>query len=302
MTMLDDAAPRNDHEVQEAVRHLLLGVAPERSTELQSFMETYPLRFNFLPDDGRDGKFVMEAGNYREVHFNHRVLRAFWVATFAAWEGYRVCAEADEDLTSFRALLTCVRSVLEAADPEQVPLPDGVPEPGQLADQTNHPQARAAGELAMFASGWALLHEVRHCQHQIDGTSTTWEKDAAKKHEEELSCDAFATEFILSQTGNYAQAHAVDRQKVEQKRQIGVNFALFAMAVISRDKWAATDTHPSMQQRIDATWGHLRGNSPNLTALVISMMAFETLHAEWPEVPRPGAVVEVVDRGSYTTR
>jgi len=285
MDLLDNAAPRHDSDVQEAVRNLLTGVAPERNAELQAFLDQFSLRFNLLPDSGRDGAFVMDAGGYRDVRFNHRVLRAFWVATFAAWEGFRACAEADEDLSHFHSLLRCVQSILDATVPEQVPLPTGVPVPGELVDGTKHPQMRAAGELAMFAGGWALLHEVRHCQHQQEGTSTSWETDSAKKHGEEISCDAFATEFILSQLWRYADQHAADRSKVEQKRQLGVNFALFALTVISRDRWDATETHPSMQHRIDATWEYLRNHSPNLNAMAISGMAFATLQAVWPGAP-----------------
>lgn len=292
MDLFDDAAPRRDTDVQEAVRNLLTGVAPERDAELQTFLDQFSLRFNLLPDSGRDGTFVMDAGGYRDVRFNHRVLRAFWVATFAAWEGFRACAEADEDLSHFQSLLACVQSILVAEAPEQVPLPTGVPLPGGLVDGTKHPQMRAAGELAMFAGGWALLHEVRHCQHQQEGTSTSWEADSAKKHGEELSCDSFATEFILSQLSRYADQHAADRSKVEQKRQLGVSFALFALTVISRNHWGATETHPSMQDRIDATWDYLRHHSPNLNAMAISGMAFATLQAVWPGAPDPLASLQ----------
>ena len=287
MDLFDHASPRRDSDVQDAVRSLLIGVAPEREAELHVFLDKFSLRFNLLPDSGRCGTLVMDAGGYRDVRFNHRVLRAFWVATFAAWEGYRACAEADEDLTYFQSLLDCVQSILDAEAPEQVPLPAGVPVPGEMVDGIKYPQMRAAGELAIFAGGWALLHEIRHCQHQQEGTSTSWEADSAKRHGEELSCDGFATEFVLSELSKYAYQHSADRLKVEQKRQLGVSFALFSLTVISRNNWDATETHPSMQDRIDAIWNHLRHRSPNLNAMAISRMAFATLQAVWPGAPEP---------------
>jgi hypothetical protein len=95
---------RNDEGIQQIVKNMFLGVAPERADELEKMWVENDLRFNVLPDDGRDGRFVMDAGCYREIRFNHRVMRAFWVASFAAWEGYRACAEAvvvNKDVRSF---------------------------------------------------------------------------------------------------------------------------------------------------------------------------------------------------------
>jgi hypothetical protein len=40
-----------------------------------------------LTHDTHDGeRFMMKAGMDRYVRFNHRVVRAFWIAAFAAWE------------------------------------------------------------------------------------------------------------------------------------------------------------------------------------------------------------------------
>jgi hypothetical protein len=44
---------------------------------------------------------------------------------------------------------------------------------------------------------------------------------------------------------------SVDAHQVHQKRQIGVYFALFAMALICAGRWAESETHPALQTRID---------------------------------------------------
>lgn len=73
-------ALRDDDDVKNAVRHALLGSAPERETELIDLWSVLEPRFQ-LTDDTHDGeRFVMEAGMYRYVRFNHRVVRSFWIA------------------------------------------------------------------------------------------------------------------------------------------------------------------------------------------------------------------------------
>ena len=81
------SARRSDAEVQEAVRSLFEGVAPERNSELEKLWKDYKPRFNILADD-RPNEPVMQVRLYHddEIEFNHRAMRAFWLAAFIAWE------------------------------------------------------------------------------------------------------------------------------------------------------------------------------------------------------------------------
>ncbi len=277
---------RNDQPVQDAARYLFEGVAPERKDELKALWDRYSPRFNMLDDLGREGRFVLDAGLYREVRFNHRAVRVFWVASFAAWEGYRAVAqsvaEGRLDLTRFKALVDCVRDILAADDPEAVPLPRGIPQPGALLDARLNPQLRAAAELAHFAAGWPLLHEIRHLQHQQEGTGAGAEADRAARHAEELSCDAFATEFLLARVADYAREHQEDAGLVLQKRKIGVYFSFFAMTLVAKDRWGLSETHPALQDRIDAV---MKISAPSLLAEAIGHLAFVALRLLWPEAP-----------------
>src|SRR5262249_17699731 len=132
---------RNDQEIQDAARNLFEGIAPERRAELAALWAKYAPRFSILEDLTGDGPFILEAGAYRDVHFNHRVMRAFWLAAFAAWEGYRAIMEqvtgGTLDLAPFGELIQCVEAILAADDPEAVSLPNGIPEPGTLPDKAN---------------------------------------------------------------------------------------------------------------------------------------------------------------------
>ena len=241
----------------------------------------------------------MEAGMYRFVRFNHRVVRAFWIAGFAAWEAYRVVAETPEleplDLKRLVELVNAFERVLESDVPELEALPRDVPEPGQYDD---NPQLRAGGELATLGVGWALLHEVRHLKHQQDGDAADpYEADPTRRRKEELSCDAFATQFLLDQLDSYAQQEKVSPNVVRRKRELGIYFALFAMTLMARDQWGASRSHPSIQARIDAV-RTLMGSQRDEVAEAIASVAFATLHALMPG--SPGIVPAPDDAGSPT--
>ncbi len=280
---------RSDQAVQVAARVLFEGIAPERNGELKDLWQRYSPHFYILEDITREGPFIMDAGRYREVRFNHRAMRAFWVSAFAAWEGYRAIAEgvvaSKIDLERFKSIVECVQDILRASDPEAVSLPENIPQPGSLPAAKQYPQMRAPAELAHFATGWALLHEVRHLIHQQEGTSAPPSASRAENHAEELSCDAFAIRFLLDKIGAYAARDGVDPALVRQKRKIGMYFAFFAMAVISKDHWDASDSHPAMQTRMTAATQLMGGNGTDVPDAV-AYMSFAALAMLWPNAPK----------------
>ena len=281
---------RNDAEVQNAVRHLFLGVAPGRQSELFELWKKYNLRFNILTNAGPDGLFVLDAGAYRDVRFNSRVMRAFWLASFIAWEGYRAIAEGYEaeniNLSRFRGMVDCFNRILTEEDSEAIALPAGTPDPGDLPDGKKRPQMRAAAELAVFAAGWALLHEVRHLRHQQEGTGAAMADPAEEWRKEELSCDLYATQFLLDRADEYARAAGEPVDKVRQKREIGIYFALFALVLIGAGHWHETDTHPAMERRIAEVMKKMNADGTRPTD-AIAHAAFVALWTVFPEAPGP---------------
>ncbi|GEM_PF-656239 len=291
--------PREDEQVKTAVRNVLLGSAPERESELASLWSLLEPRFQLTADTHDGARLVMEAGMYRFVRFNHRVVRAFWIAGFAAWEAYRVVAETPEleplDLKRLAELIDAFERVLESDAPELEALPKDVPEPGHYE---GNPHLRAPGELATLGVGWALLHEVRHLKHQQDGDAADpYEEDPTQRRNEEMSCDAFATKFLLDQLDAYAQREKASPNLVRRKRELGIYFALFAMTLMARDKWSASQTHPSIQARIDAVRA-LMGSQRDEVAEAIASVAFATLHTLMPG--SPGIFPSPDDASSFT--
>jgi len=197
----------------------------------------------------------MEAGLYRIVRFNHRVMRLFWLGAFIAWEGYvslhaHLVGEQGASFARFREMIDNFSRVLTEGDPATIPSPAGVPVPGSFPARSD--PMRGPAELAVFCAGWALLHEIRHIQFQQEGKS----------------------------------AVSVSEQQVHFKRSVGIYFALFTMALASRDRWGETHTHPAFQDRIVAIRRHMGPDDINL-ADAIAHAAFGALWHFWPNAPGP---------------
>jgi Peptidase U49 len=281
---------RDDGEVQEAGRNILEGVAPERKQELAQLWTRYAPKFSVVENAGDAGLFVMMGGCYRDVWFNPRAMRAFWLTSFIAWEGYRAVAESvnddNIDLARFRRMIDCLLQILTENDPEAIPLPGGVPAPGSYPDDAAFPQERATAELATFATGWAFLHELRHIQHQQDGTGAGAEATREEYYSEEFSCDEYATRFLLDQIDTFAASEKAASGLVRQKRELGIYFALFAMALIEPQKASESDTHPAMQDRINRVVQQMATSGLEKSD-VVAHGAFSALWMIRPEVAAP---------------
>jgi hypothetical protein len=266
--------------LEQIIWQVLVDSAPEREGELSAIWHELNPIVQLLADVHVGERIVFDAGAYRYVRFNHRVMRAFWIAGFAAWEAYRSVARSSKlglDTAQFDQLLTAFEKVISDEDPTLAPLPQGVAEPGQYPDVEEDPEGRAASELATIGVAWALLHELRHIQHQRDGTGAKpFVVGRYEYHREEFSCDDFATSYLLERTQDYADSQCVSVELVRQKRQLGIYFGLFAVSLIAKDKWQATDTHPSVQERIDSVRNQMAGEKSEIAA-AIAHVAFATL-------------------------
>jgi hypothetical protein len=226
------------------------------------------------------------------VRYNHRVLRAFWIASYAAWEGYNAAHKTltlntPIDLKRFASLLSAFEAVISSVRPELEPLPEGVAEPGQYADQHLDAEGRVAGELATFAVAWTLLHEIHHIQRQQEGTGAApYETDPTRRRAEELSCDRFAAQFLLEQVDRYAADAGVAADMIRLKRQLGIYFALFGLTLLAKDNWSDTSTHPAVQKRIDAVHQEMEPLRSEV-AYAIAHVSFASLRTMWPAIPCP---------------
>lgn len=282
---------RNDNEVQQAARNLFLGVVPERRNELEGLWGQCDLQFNVLEETTEDGSFILDAGQYRKIRFNHRAMRAFWLAGFIAWEGYRSIHSAftagTEDFRCFNEMIDVFFCLLEEDDSSLVLMPKAIPDPGNYVDLV---EPRIAGELSTFAVGWAFLHEVRHIRHQREGTSANPDSPQEKRAEE-LSCDEFATRFMVDGVCDFASKQGSDPElpgRTRQKRELGIYFAMFALTLIKARarQWGDSDSHPAMQTRINAMISQVQGTGTRVSD-AIAYAAFGALWSRWPDAPGP---------------
>ena len=281
---------RQDEFVNTAAQKLFMGCAPERKNELVELWKKLDPTFQILDDEHKDGRLILDAGAYRYIRFNHRVARAFWIGAYVAWEGYRAVAECKDishsDLERQKNLIGAFESMLNTDQADTEPLPDGVPEPGSYLDGEKFPQARAVAELATIALGWAFLHEIHHIECQQAGTSADPCADNPQSalHEEELSCDVFATEFLLNKIEHYSEMTSEDLELVRQKRELGIYFALFTLTLLAKDTWDSSETHPAVQTRINKIDALIGVNCDKLSR-AMAHTAFATLQTHWPTAP-----------------
>jgi hypothetical protein len=279
---------RKDGQVQNVAKALLLGCAPERQAELESLWLQLSPEFQLHKDNHPDGQFIFDAGAYRQLRFNGRATRLFWLGAYIAWEGF--CATPmDEanlaDFSRFRSMLEVFAAILSANDPGSVSFPEGVPQPGASPDGATDPNELAPAELATIATGWSFLHEIRHLQHQQDGTATNPDADGpAAVRGEEMICDEFATLFLIEKVAAYAAESGADEVLVLQKRQLGVYMALFTMALLTKDRWGTSDSHPSLKDRLEAAKVTI-GAKRHPTTDHIAELAFQALGHAWSSAP-----------------
>lgn len=287
----------------EAVRDMLLAVTPERAAELSAYWEELDLRVKILDDDGPDGPIVLDAGSFVFIRFNHRIMRLFWLGSFAMWEGYcayhHFTSTNEENLGRFREILDCFEATRVAADVDQVPWPAGIPQPGELVDHVPGNPARVGGELAIFGVSWAVLHEIQHLIHAQEGTSAAWD-DCEACCKEELSCDSFATSFLIEKVAQCAIEADQSESLVSGKRQLGIYGAVFSMTLLSRANWGPGVRHPAMQERIDAIVERLSHHGLSKVASILAISAFISLQLAHPDAPDPlRAVSEVAERENW---
>jgi hypothetical protein len=89
--------------------------------------------------------------------------------------------------------------------------------PRRKSSAHGHSPAINAEELATIAAGWALLHEVRHLQQQEGTSADPFKADPTRRRAEELSCDDFATRFLLMDVESYARREGVEADLVRHK-------------------------------------------------------------------------------------
>lgn len=268
----------------DPLKNILLGIAPEREEKLMEIWSIYEPEI-YLADDTNDqdqASFVMEGGLFKFVRFNHRTMRLFWIAAFIVVEGQRqieriAAGDNNCDFSRFEELLGYFNFVMSSGDYLAVTVPEGVTQPGTYINDGDDCDKKLAEQLATFSAGWALLHEIKHIQHQRDGTGAPQNATPSELHKEEFSCDEYATKFILQKAGIYAASMQLPTEMVLAKRHLGILTAYFTLYLISASQGQASKTHPSIEDRMKKALSYMGNNLSDETQafMIAAFMALQ---------------------------
>lgn len=246
------------------VKKLFEGVIPERLSEAFSLMEKHGIQFRVIDDV--EGFRV--SGVYGAVQYTKRAMHQLWLFGYAGMQslhcyssyllivqslGLQISideiekipgqAEANKKFTAFADSVRNLNQSYSAADfqwQENVPSPDD--------GKSSGVEPSAVFDLTCMATAYIFLHEMKHALFYMEGNQPHNIVD------EEVECDRFAREMMLSKISEYSRASGYPADKVEMKRAMGIALAsAFMLLTTARDKITNSDTHPPVHSRWRAT-------------------------------------------------
>jgi len=223
---------------REHIERLLLAAAPERKSDIQALWDRYKPEFWLKPD--KPGITLLAKGN--QIHFSAKTLAAVWFLGFAAWKIFACHSphllwsfvskqDIDDEMLRqddglyeakgvFREILATVEDLLKASSLDDVNWPSDIPQ--QQADKTGFDtEQQATFDVTMIATAYLLLHELKHVMFSAD------DAHRPEAPQEELACDAFAKDFLLSKSASFAASSCYPPGKVLTKRAMGVALGAF---------------------------------------------------------------------------
>lgn len=259
---------------RSVLEKLLFGAAPERKEDVQALWANYDPRFWICEDASRilfQARWDRQSGEQR-IEFTERANSLIWLIGFTAWKifqcyspyaflGSLLARQIDDDFidqdvgfadseAAFELHLYAVKCLQLATSTDQIAWPSDIPKP--QACRPASAQDQAAFDLTCIATAYVYLHEIRHVKFSKDG------QRPVLLDEEELLCDVFAREFLMSKVGTYCDTSGEAFEKVLMKRAMGVALGVFAVYLLTpTDQHAGTDEYPPIGERMQALIGEV---------------------------------------------
>lgn len=279
------------------IQKLFEGVVPERLDEVLKLIQTNSAHFRRVGD--KSG-FNLDAGAFGAIQFTQRSLEQLWLfgfsGTFAlhCYSGisylakcYGLKFDLDEIDTfpdqaieneRFSKLISVIESLNEAESRHDFSWPVGIPKP-EDGKPKNIEQA-AVFDLVLMATAYVFLHELKHVIFEAEGNAP------ADRAEEEMQCDAFATEMMLSQINRYSDSSSYPEDKVRMKRAMGIALGNVFLAVVTPEaNLGGTASHPPVYKRWSATLGGIELEENDFYWLYFSSLAIALLKHKGIQFP-----------------
>jgi hypothetical protein len=251
----------NDSEtVFRAIDRLIAAVVPERRADLDVLWHRYNPQFRLSPD--RPG-FVIESA-FGAIIYTNKTLLQIWLLGFAAWRAVEAYADIIRSCAAigllfdppsvvalpgqpavdaaFDQTLAAAKKLGETDGVASFTWPADVPPPG--VESFSVPD-KAAYDLVCIATAYVFLHELKRVAFAVDGDAPT---DPVA---EEIACDRFAREFLLSTTPAFAAEIRKPAEEVLAKRVAAIALAAFVIFEVTPPQfWGGSASHPPIAERL----------------------------------------------------
>lgn len=272
-----------------ALKKLFEGVIPERIDEVLTLITSHSAQFRRVSD--KRG-FNLDAGAFGAVQFTQRSLDQLWLFGFAGLyalhsfsgviflvkcQGLNFdLAEIDglpeqkEENARFSNIIETIYKLNSAESEHDFDWPTGIPKP-ENGKPTDIEQA-AVFDLVLMATAYVFLHELKHVIFESEGNTP---EDSLC---EEMECDAFAKELMLSKIHDYSEASGYPEDKVRMKRSISIALGCAFLAVVTpRHNLGGTNTHPAVHVRWSASLGSIALKEDDFYWLYFASLAIALL-------------------------
>lgn len=215
------------------IQKLFEGVIPERLEEVLGLIQSNSAQFRRVGD--RPG-FNLNAGAYGAIQFTQRSLEQLWLFGFsglfalhcysgiinlAKSHGLRFDLDEIETIPGqtaeqerFSKLIEIISHLNNVESEHDFTWPSDIPNP-----EIGKPQGIEQGavfDLVLMATAYVFLHELKHVIFEVEGNAP------GNLLEEEMKCDAFASEIMLAQIGKYSILSGYPEDKIRMKRAMGM--------------------------------------------------------------------------------
>ncbi|MBQ56775.1 MAG: peptidase U49, Lit peptidase [Pseudomonadaceae bacterium] len=246
------------------ILHLLRGAVPERADEISGLWRKY----GHDVEVATSTKGVTMNANVKRIKFDIKTIDLFWLLGFSAWRAIEVYSPAvvlatmtgvslddalniDEERGQFefdyKQRIASVQSLIAAEQTADISWPADIPKPTDDRENLGDVQHQAAFDLTALALAFSFFHELRHVMFCADHSAPS------TRPEEEVACDSWARDFMMSGLAVFAKTHGHSYADVQGKRAAGITLAAVIIHAITpiHAHWG-DQQYPPIAERLTA--------------------------------------------------